>query len=97
MILEITTPFQCFGELLVMALEIGHELTIHFHHIEMNHFHHEFHLLLAQIWVVGFILELDCCQLLLFVAARHYRSLLLRGRCGTAADAASAGFGAAVT
>ena len=73
MILEITTPFQCFGELFVMALKIGLELTIHFHHIEMNHFHHEFHLLLAQIWVVGFVLELDCCQLLLLVAARHCR------------------------
>ena len=74
MILEITTPFQCFGELLVMALEIDLELTIHFHHIEMNHFHHEFHLLLAQIWVVGFAPELDCCQLLLLVAVRHCRS-----------------------
>jgi len=28
-ILEITTPFQCFGELLVVALEIGLELTFY--------------------------------------------------------------------
>ena len=37
------TPFQCFGELFVVALEIGLE----------------FHLLLAQRWVVGFVHELD--------------------------------------
>jgi hypothetical protein len=50
---------KCFGELLVVVLEIGLELIFHIHHIEMNHFHHEFNLLLAQRWVVGFVHELD--------------------------------------
>ena len=59
MILEITTPFQYFGELLVVALEIGLELTFYIHYIEMNYFHHDFNLLLAQRWVVGFVHELD--------------------------------------
>jgi hypothetical protein len=91
-ILEITTPFQCFGELLVVALEIGLELTFCFHHIELNHFYHEFHLLLAQIWIVGLSLNwivVNYCSLLLHGTATQ--------RCGTAAGAASASFGAATT
>jgi hypothetical protein len=37
----------------------------------MNHFHHDFHLLLSQRRVVGFVHELDYCQLLLTVAMAH--------------------------